>query len=272
MITLSESKGTFQGLFGLLGHGIKYSLSPRIHNYIFSRYGINAVYALFDLPPQDFHTAIQALIRRTPGFNVTTPYKEECAEFLPVLSREASMTGSVNLVKGNKGYNTDFLALEELVRARGLDLSSEECTIFGSGGAARTAAYLFGNMNMYITVVNRSLERAQKLQGDLSRAGIDARAVTLKSSISTETLDSEVFVNCISYPEFRYPAMKTALAVDFNYASRSGNFRTRVQGKHSIITGEEILVSQAIHSQIIWNDISPDFSEIMEVINVEHTG
>ncbi len=269
---MSESKETFQGIFGLLGHGIKYSLSPRIHNYIFSRYGINAVYGLFDLPPQDFQTGIQALIRRLSGFNVTTPYKEESAKVLPALSREASMTGSVNLVSGNKGYNTDYLALEDLVKARELDLSGKECIIFGSGGAARTAAYLFGNMGMYITVVNRSREKAEKLEIDLSRAGIDAQVVTLKPSISTEAMDSDVFVNCISYPEFRFPAMKAALAVDFNYASRSGDFRTRIQGKNSLITGEEILVSQAIHSQRIWNNISPEFNEIMEVINVKHTG
>ena len=272
MVTLSESKETFLGIFGLLGHGIKYSLSPRIHNYIFSRYGINAVYGLFDLPPQDFQTGIQALIRRTSGFNVTTPYKEETAKVLPMLSREASMTGSVNLVYGSKGYNTDYLALEDLVKARKLGLSGKECIIFGSGGAARTAAYLFGNMGMFITVVNRSLKKAEKLEIDLSRSGIDARAVNLRSSISTEVMDSDVFVNCISYPEFRFPAMKATLAVDFNYSSRSGDFRTRNQGEHSLITGEEILVSQAIHSQRIWNNISPEFNEIMEVVNVKHTG
>ena len=269
---MSANKKTFRGIFGLLGHGIKYSLSPRIHNYIFSRYGINAVYGLFDLPQQDFQAGIQALIRRTSGFNVTTPYKEETVKVLPALSREASMTGSVNLVNDNKGYNTDYLALEDLVNAREMGLSGKECIIFGSGGAARTAAYLFGNMGMYITVVNRSREKAEKLEIDLSRAGIDAQAVTLKPSISAEVMDSDVFVNCISYPEFRFPSMKATLAVDFNYASRSGDFRTRVQGKHSIITGEEILVSQAIHSQRIWNNISPEFNEIMEAINVKHTG
>lgn len=272
MITLTDNDNIRTGIFGLLGNNIRYSLSPEIHNHIFRRFGIEATYGLFDVPDYSFSATVKVLIRGTSGFNITTPYKEETAKVLPELSSEASLTGNVNLVKNNKGYNTDFLALQELVNRHELDLSGKECTIFGSGGTARTAAYLFGSMGMYVTIMNRSLDKAQNLEYDLSMAGIEAQSVTLNPEISKETLESEVFVNCISHPVFRYPEMKAHFAVDFNYANRSGDFRSRFVEKPILITGEEVLASQAIHSQRIWNNIEPEFNEILEVINVKHTG
>ncbi len=271
MIILAFSNDSKTGIYGLLGYRIRYSLSPEIHNHIFRKFGIKAVYGLFDVPQQDFSTAMDTLIQYASGFNVTTPYKENAAKLLQELSPEASLTGSVNLVKNNRGYNTDYLALQELISRQDLDLAGKECTIFGSGGAARTASYLFGNMKMYVTIINRSLEKAQKLENDLTRSGIDAQSVTLKTEISKETMESEVFVNCISYPEFMYPGMRSKLAVDFNYASRSGNFRNRFTGETAFITGEDILASQAIHSQRIWNNIEAEFTEILEVIDVKHS-
>ncbi len=259
-------------IFGLLGHGIKYSLSPRIHNYIFKKFGINAIYALFDVPPNDFKKALKALVGRASGFNVTKPYKEETALFIPDLSGEASLTGSVNLVKKNKGYNTDYLALRDLVGNQNQEFAGKECTILGSGGAARTAAYLFGSLKMNVTVINRNLERAEKLETGLSKAGIHAQAIAMGTGISGGVIESDVIVNCISYPEYRYPRMKGELAVDFNYGSRSGDFRNRLMGNRPLITGEQILVAQAIHSQKIWNNLEPGFEEIMEAINVKHTG
>lgn len=266
------NRETTPGIFGLLGYRIQYSLSPAIHNHIFQKYGINAVYGLFDIPPHGFRPGFNTLLGKALGFNITKPYKEEAANLLVELSREASLTGSVNLVKENRGYNTDYMALGDLVKRHGTGLEGKECTIFGSGGAARTAAFLFGSLHMYVTIINRSHEKALKLEADLSGAGIEAQSMTLNSAISHETMESAVFVNCISYPEFRFPGMRTRLAVDFNYASRSGDFRNMFSGGHSLITGEEILAAQAIHSQKIWNNIEPDFNEIMEVINVQHTG
>ena len=272
MITLTTTEKTVPQIFGLLGYGIKYSMSPMIHNHIFSRFGINAFYGIFDVPPDGFQKALTALAKRASGFNVTKPYKEDTARIIPELSEEASMTGSVNLVKKNRGYNTDYLALKGLVGSHSMDLAGKNCTIFGSGGAARTAAFLFGKLRMNVNVINRSLERARKLEADLSGSGIQAHAIKLDPGLSSTEIASDVIVNCISQPDFRYPALEADLAVDFNYSSRSGDFRDRLKGSHSLITGEEILVAQAIHSQMIWNNIRPGFEEIMEVINVKHTG
>lgn len=269
---MSASEGNKPGIYGLLGYGIKYSLSPEIHNHIFSRFGITAIYGLFDVPPGGFRAGIRALAEKASGFNVTKPYKEETAKIFTSLSREARLTGSVSMVSNNMGYNTDYLALEELVHRHGNGLAGMGCTIFGSGGAARTAAFLFGKLKMQITIMNRSIERAQKLEMDLASAGIEANAVPLTTLSNSGAMESAVFVNSISHPGFGYPGMKAKLAVDFNYASRSGDFRSKLLGKPPIISGEEILALQAIHSQRIWNKIDPDFNEIMEVINVQHTG
>lgn len=264
--------GTLQsgeGIFGLVGHNIGYSLSPAIHNHIFSTRGMNAVYGLFDLSPDHFDAGIGALLSFASGFNITVPYKERITGHLKELSSEARLTGSVNLVHEGMGHNTDYLALRDILSALPGDLSGQECVVFGSGGAARTASFLLGKMGMSLRILNRTRERSVLLESSLHNEGIDAESMPLGPDIGEEILKSDCFVNTISDPGFHFPAMIGRLAVDFNYGSRAGTFRNRISGDATVISGEEILVRQAIHSQKIWNGIEPPVDEIMGVIDVK---
>lgn len=266
---MSDTLNHDEGIYGLVGRNIGYSLSPSIHNHVFSLYGMNSIYGLFDLPDNRFDSGISALLSYSAGFNITVPYKEKVIGHLQDLSPEAEKTGSVNLVHRGSGYNTDYTALKELVVSSGVELSGGDCVLFGAGGAGRTAAHLFGELGMRIRIVNRSADRSRKLETELNTAGISAESLLMDPGIEQEIFKSKCVVNAISERDFMFPVLVSDLAVDFGYGRRAGNFRQKIPGSAAVITGEQILVKQAIHSQKIWNGIEPSYSELMGVINVE---
>lgn len=269
MSTLKASTDSKGGIFGLLGHNISYSLSPAIHNHVFTKYGIRAVYGLFDLPPEHFDGSIGALLDNSSGINVTVPYKEKVIPYLDGLTHEAELTGSVNLIHKHIGYNSDYLALRDLVSATYPEHEGRDCVIFGAGGAARTTAFLLGESGANIRIINRSLERAEKLESDLKKHGIEVEILLLDPEAKKDIFKANIVVNCVSSPEFQYPRIISDLAIDFNYGVRSDNFRSRIEMGSLLITGEKILIGQAVYSQKIWNGIVPSFDDLMGVINVK---
>lgn len=266
---MTEKSRTRPGIYGLLGNGIGYSLSPAIHNHVFSTYGIDAIYGLFDVAPDQLTTTMGLLLGRLAGFNVTVPYKESVVHFLKDLSDEARLTGNVNLVMDMKGYNTDYQALQSLMEGMLPDLEGGECLIFGAGGSARTAAFLLGKAGMRIRIVNRTLDRARILETDLHNAGITAESSAPVPDMADEIYSSDCVVSSISDPGFHFPSLECRVAIDFNYGARGRQFRRKLPQDARVISGEEILMRQAVLSQVVWNGIEPDEQEIAGVMDVE---
>lgn len=232
-------------------------------------HGIRAIYGLFDLSPEHFVSSVGALLDNSAGLNVTVPYKEKIIPYLDGLALEAEITGSVNLVHKHIGYNSDYMALRDLVASTFPDYGGKDCVIFGAGGAARTTAFLLGESGANIRIINRSLERAEILEADLKKRGIEAEILSLDPEFKNDIFRADIVVNCISSTEFQYPRIISDLAIDFNYGTRSDNFRSKIERGSLLITGEKILIGQAIYSQKIWNGIEPAFDDLMGVINVK---
>ena len=97
-----------------MGYRVAYSRSPMIHNHWLRSLGLDGVYELVDIAPQDFPGFFRGLAARGyVGGNITTPHKD--AAFRLVDRREASAEaiGAVNTVwheaGGLIGGNTDWL-------------------------------------------------------------------------------------------------------------------------------------------------------------------
>jgi shikimate dehydrogenase len=117
--------------FGLIGHPLTHSFSPKIHSELFKKEGINASYKLIDIADLS-----EINIFDYDGLNVTIPYKEKIIEFLDSISPEAAEYGAVNCIFRGVGYNTDVYGfLNSLPRK-----SFKKALILGFGGAAKMAA------------------------------------------------------------------------------------------------------------------------------------
>lgn len=157
-------------LFGLLGHPVGHSMSPVMHNDMFTLLGLNHHYQAFDVEPDKLKTAVDGIkALGISGFNITIPHKVDIMEQLDHIDDEAKEIGAVNTVVNDKGkligYNTDGRGfVTSLKQAAGEDLSKQSILIVGAGGAARAIFISLVNMgNTKVDIANRTLEKAEQL-------------------------------------------------------------------------------------------------------------
>ncbi|MCA2005392.1 MAG: shikimate dehydrogenase [Ignavibacterium sp.] len=158
-------------LVGLIGHPIKHTYSPFIHNVAFELTGLDYLYLPFNVVPVNLKSAIKGLVALGyKGFNVTIPHKVKVKEFMSKVSEEASLVGAINtvLIEDGKlfGYNTDVAGALETLYAYRKEITGNECVVIGAGGSARAVIYtLIKHFRpSRIHLVNRTEQRAETLR------------------------------------------------------------------------------------------------------------
>ena len=169
-----EIKGS-TNIVGLIGHPVEHSFSPPMHNAAFKALEMDYVYTAFDVNPNDLKNAIagaQAL--NIKGFNVTIPHKIDVMNYLNEIDEVASLIGAVNTIdfKDLKGYNTDGIGA---VKAIGevTNIKNKNVVIAGAGGASRAISFYIAKYGAdNLTILNRNVEKAQNLAGDILKSGL----------------------------------------------------------------------------------------------------
>lgn len=191
-----EIKGS-TNVVGLIGHPVEHSFSPPMHNAAFESLNMNYVYTAFDVDPADLRQAISgADALNIRGFNVTIPHKIEVMNYLNEIDEIASLIGAVNTIdfKDLKGYNTDGIGA---VKAIGevTKIKNRNVVIAGAGGASRAISFYIAKYGAdSLTILNRNVEKAQRLAGDVSSSGLidDVKS----DSISNMDLDdADILIN-----------------------------------------------------------------------------
>lgn len=158
-------------IVGIIGHPIKHSFSPKLHNSTFQKLGLNYIYLPFDVPSINLKETLKAMgLLRIRGLNVTIPHKERIIQFMDHVSEEASTVGAVNTVvnEGNQffGYNTDVNGIVESLNPYKEEIAKKTATVIGAGGAARAVLYaLIRNFKVSkINIINRTEERLDTIK------------------------------------------------------------------------------------------------------------
>ncbi|HUU45368.1 MAG TPA: shikimate dehydrogenase [Acidobacteriota bacterium] len=162
------------GIYGVLGSDIGYSLSPMIFRRVFDRLGWRAVYAQFDLPARRLKPFVRAAADAgIVGFNVTKPYKQSIVACCDHLDESAALVGAVNTVTVERGritgFNTDVDGIIASLMPHRRILRNQEAVIIGAGGAARAVAWVLADRfeMRQLTVVARRPARARQLLHDI---------------------------------------------------------------------------------------------------------
>jgi shikimate dehydrogenase len=158
-------------IIGLIGHPIKQTFSPLIHNMSAQMLDLDYIYLPFDVPSSNLRNALKGVVALgIKGFNVTVPHKENILTHLHSLSEEASIIGAVNTVVNDMGkligYNTDVNGVYETLLPYKDDIANKDVTLVGAGGAARSVIFTlvrFFKPNK-INIVNRTEQRAETLK------------------------------------------------------------------------------------------------------------
>lgn len=162
-------------IVGLIGHPVEHSFSPPMHNAAFDELGMDYAYVAFDVNPKDLGSAIEgAKSLNVKGFNVTIPHKIEVMKFLDEIDEVAGLIGAVNTIdfKNMKGYNTDGIgavrAVEEVT-----SIKNKKVVVAGAGGASRAISFYLAKYGAEsIAILNRNVEKAGDLAGDISDSGL----------------------------------------------------------------------------------------------------
>jgi len=136
----------------VLGHPIKHSISPAMHNAALAELArtdkkfASWKYFRFDVPPEDLPRALELLrAKNFRGLNLTVPHKVIAFDRIAAIDPAAQPVGAVNTLlateKGWHGFNTDGYGLATGIREDlGLDVAHSDIILLGAGGAARGAA------------------------------------------------------------------------------------------------------------------------------------
>ena len=200
-------------------------------------------YDVFDVQPEKLGEFLSR--RDFCAINVTVPYKTAVMKYLDSASAEALAIGAVNTVVNSGGrlcgYNTDVFGFERLIAASGAGIAGKTVLIGGTGGTAKTAAYVLKHLGAGKTVMlSRSIDR-----GD-----------TTYENAYAEYGDAGVFVNttpCGMYPGIdsvpvditRFPDLFAVIDVVYNPLTTRLVYEARENGVPVCVNGLYMLVAQA---------------------------
>ncbi|MBA4317276.1 MAG: shikimate dehydrogenase [Flavobacterium sp.] len=158
-------------IIGVIGHPIKHSFSPLMHNISFDLLDMNYIYLPFDVPASNLKDALKGMLALgIKGLNVTLPHKEKILQHLKEISEEANIIGAVNTVVNEDGvlhgYNTDVTGIVETLLPFKDEIAGSTVSVIGAGGSARSTIYALIRYFKAerINIINRTEQTAESLK------------------------------------------------------------------------------------------------------------
>ncbi len=192
---------------GVISAPGKKSLSPVFQQAAFDHLGIAVNYQHWPTPADGLETRVTGL--HAPdvlGVNVTIPHKEACLPLVDDLDPLVRRVGALNTILNDggalRGYNTDVEGFLRPLQDAHFELRGCSAVIAGAGGAARAVVVALAEAGAArIAVVNRTLERAERLVSDLSAEARPAQLVAApdtRESWEKAAAGTDLLVNCTS--------------------------------------------------------------------------
>ncbi len=272
-------------VYGVIGSPIAHSMSPEMHNDLFSFYQMNARYHAFHVKPENLADAIKGFRAiGISGFNVTIPHKIEIIDLLDEVCEIAANIGAVNTVVNEDGklvgYNTDGLGFVTSLRKKVDHLENSRVLIIGAGGAARGIYITLAAEGVKnIDITNRTHEKAEEL---ISTCKFSAVSNSLSIEQAEKDLANyDIIVNTTSigmHPEI------DAIPINLTYLSpnavvsdiiynplKTKLLREAEQKRATIDNGVGMFVYQGALAFEKWTGIFPDTTR-MEAIVMKKLG
>ena len=252
--------------YAVIGYPIGHTMSPFIHQRLFSLSGIEADYSVMEVTPENLENDYRQTLAQLDGFNITIPHKSAIIPCLSSLDKKARLYGSVNTVDRNgKGYTTDadgFLKALSLNNIR----PDGNVVIVGTGGVARTIAFEIARAggSIVIAVRREDIHVASKLACELMSKAIHPSVSTCYID-RIEKLDKDIDLLVNATPVGMYPHVDempvnekiiaechAVFDVIYNPLETKLIQTAKAMGKKTA-GGMEMLVWQAVVAHQIWD-------------------
>lgn len=259
-------------LVGLLGHPIKQSFSPSIHNYLFKKYNQNNIYCCFDVKESDLEEAVRSIkTLNMIGCNVTIPHKVNVMKFLEDIDKNARLIGAVNTIKNDGdfliGYNTDGLGFVKSIIDKGYDLNNKKIMIIGAGGSSRSIAVQLASNNVKsIEIRNRSIQKAMEIS-EIIRDNFKITSTYSNKPIDKNDIeDIDILINTTPVGmesnecpiDERIRVKGDLLVCDIVYKPQNTSFiKWAKLNNLDIVYGIDMLINQGLEAFYIWTGVKP---------------
>lgn len=238
--------------YGLIGKGIQYSKSPKIHEFIAKKLNIDMRYDLFDIEERDIPYLFKHLRNGVfNGFNVTIPFKQIVMKHVDVLTPKAKRIKAVNTIymKDGKivGDNTDYDGFLGLLKMNKVNVENQRVFILGTGGAAKAAYAVLVDLKANVTIVTRNTNNIDSM----------FKQVTSYNKLDKNQVDIYVQATPIgTYPKISDSVLDQSFVEDKTVIDLVYNPPITQIMKYSrkSIGGVHMLILQALKSEEIWFD------------------
>lgn len=251
------------------------NFGTRFHNHLYDALGLDFLYKAFtttDLPAAI--AGIRALGIR--GCAVSMPFKEACIPYLDQLDASAAVLQSVNTIVNEGGvlhaYNTDYLAVRQLLTQHGVD-PALRFVLRGSGGMARAVAFALRDAGFTSgTILARNEAAGQALAHDLGTQ--QGRLVWQPEHWHPQPEEAQLLINVTPIgmaggPEaaalaFAPAQIAAAQAVMDVVALPSETPLIQVARSHGkpVITGAEVIELQALEQFVLYTGVRPSAAQV----------
>ena len=174
----------------ILGDPIEHSITPRIQNVALQETGADLVNLAFRVAPHDLETAVRGA--QALGFlalMITIPHKEAAMGLCDEWHSSARVMGAANLLEFRAdgkiiGHSSDGWAALQSLQEENVTIKNQRVAIIGGGGAARSLALTFALEGAaHISVLNRTLSRAEIIAEEIEKLGVEASAGNLNEDL-----------------------------------------------------------------------------------------
>ena len=273
-------------IVAVIGDPIAHTLSPAMHNAAFRALGLNWVYVACHVRPDDVGAAVEAVrALGWRGMNVTVPHKQAVMPFLDTLTPGAKAVGAVNTIINREGElvgdNTDIVGILRAV-TEGMAGWPEHVVVLGAGGAARGVVYALTTVASVarVTILNRSVERAQALADEFSGATLVSGEPLEAEHARRALSDAGLVINVTSLgrgpladqtplPDEWECLHSNLMCVDSNYSPPRTKLMRQVEaagGRAS--NGTDMLLFQGARSFELWTGCSAPVEQMRAALSL----
>ncbi len=277
-ITLEEMKNLYHvdlinpqtKVIGIIGEFAENSMSKYMHNPNFVKNNVNFVYIPFKTSPDELKEFMDNFKRfNFKGAAVTIPHKESIINLIHNIDETADEIGAVNtLVREDSkiiGYNTDYYGAVESLKEK-MNPKNKKVLVIGAGGAARAVVYGLRKEGAEITIVNRTEDKAKELAGQFN-VDFDKieniKSLTMQADviINTTSMGMAPFENSCALKEDELEEGKVVMDVVYKPVITK-LIKLAQKKKCKTITGDRMLIYQAVKQFELWTGINPGFKDM----------
>jgi len=232
----------------------------RFHNHLYQQLGLDFYYKAF--APTDLSAAIAGMrslgIR---GCGVSMPFKEACIAMIDEMDDSAAAIESVNTIVNTDGhlkaYNTDYIAVEQLLQTHAVPHT--RFALRGSGGMAKAVACAMRDAGFTDGVIIARNETAGR--GLASACGFEwqpelgsERPALLVNVTPLGMIGDQA--DALAFDACAIEAAETAFDVVASPALTPFIRHARDSGKR-VITGDQVAAIQALEQFILYTGVTP---------------